>query len=653
MKIKHYILFGFLSIAFLPAFASDSDKKIDSLENLLLRSVPDTGKVILLNKLSFQYLRVASYEKALSMGNQAFELSVKLGYKRGQAKSLINIGNVFLVTPALENAKKNYLSALDFATQIGDKVIMSDCNNNLGEVFRLEGNFQQALFYYLESLKIEEALSNKAGVSETLNNIGLLYYKLGNFSKAIENYKRSIQISREIKDDYILSINLLNMAELYADTKKPDTALSYYEQAASLSKEINDKGTWARSLLGIGTIYSAWNKQPEAITYFKQALNIGESCGDKVIVCNCLMRLGSIFENDKAYDKAIAYEKRSMALALELGLKPELRDCYYLLTQAYIHSDNSQKAFEYFDLYTQLNDSLHNKEISRQVAEMQAKYESEKKQQENMVLQQKNQLLLQQGRIQDLKITQNKYLIWGLVALLLSIIVIASLLVRQNRINARYAKIEMEQKLLRSQMNPHFIFNAMVGIQNYIYREEPEVAANHLSSVVHLMRSIIDNSKVEHIVLEKEISTLQHYLTLQQVRFPDKFKFSIVVDPDVDAENTLVPPMMAQPFIENAIVHGILNKTNGQGMISARFSIQHEQLSLQIEDNGIGRERSRMLNLKDNSHLSIATNITEERLKALNRGLKIKNSLSITDLYDEDGLPAGTRVSFLFPLTIT
>jgi sensor histidine kinase YesM len=137
------------------------------------------------------------------------------------------------------------------------------------------------------------------------------------------------------------------------------------------------------------------------------------------------------------------------------------------------------------------------------------------------------------------------------------------------------------------------------------------------------------------------------------VRFPDKFNFSIVAAPDVEVENTLIPPMMAQPFIENAIVHGILNKTNGLGIISIRFSIQHEYLSLEIEDNGIGREKSRMLNRKDNSHLSIATNITEERLSILNRRLKIKNSLRISDLYDEHGLPAGTRAIFLFPLITT
>lgn len=314
-------------------------------------------------------------------------------------------------------------------------------------------------------------------------------------------------------------------------------------------------------------------------------------------------------------------------------------------------SGNYKEALNYQKLFSGIKDSIINEKANNQLIEMEAVYQNEKKQRENEALAQKNQLLFQQSKIQDLKISQSRSFIIGLIVLAVLIAGIAFLLIRQNRLNAMHSKLEMEQKLLRSQMNPHFIFNAMVGIQNYIYKEEPEVAANYLSSVVQLMRSIIDNSTKEFILLDKEISTLHHYLTLQQVRFPDKFEFKIDTHPDLETENILIPPMMAQPVIENAIVHGVINKVNGSGLISVKFQVSANDLLLIVEDNGVGRDKAAEFGKKEDTHLSVATNITNERLKILNRNAKQKSSMTITDLKNENGEPSGTRVTFLFPLT--
>src|SRR6185437_4749461 len=403
----------------------------------------------------------------------------------------------------------------------------------------------------------------------------------------------------------------------------------YYQQALVLDKEINNKEGIGHCLIGIGSVYHKLNKLTEAKNYYLQCLKEANSYDNKNMVCSCMINLGLVYEKNNEFDNAIEYENKALILALSLGLKPEIRNCYLSLTRSYSKKSDSKKALQYFDAYVDLNDSLYSNGSSKQVAEMQAKYESEKKQKENEVLEQKNQLLYQQGKIQDLKIEQGRYFIFGLLLLSVLIIGIAFLLIRQNKVNALHAKIEMEQKLLRSQMNPHFIFNAMVGIQNYIYKEEPEVAANYLSSIVYLMRSIIDNSTKESVLLEKEISTLHHYLTLQKVRFQDKFNFLIDVNPNIDTENIFIPPMMAQPFIENAIVHGIMQKTDGQGLISVKFTIRHHHLSLEIEDNGIGREKAKEFGRMEKEHLSIATNITQERLTILNRKSKNKSSVVI------------------------
>src|SRR6202008_4073193 len=231
-----------------------------------------------------------------------------------------------------------------------------------------------------------------------------------------------------------------------------------------------------------------------------------------------------LYERKHEYARAIEYEKKALALNFELGLIPSVKEGYYFMALTHAKMGNSKLALDYFNRYAVLNDSLLNADGIEQIAEMQALYESEKKQQENEALVQKNQLLSQQKKLQDLRVEQSWYFIVGLSLFAILVLGFSFLLFRQNKVNAMFTKIEMEQKLLRSQMNPHFIFNTMVGIQNYIYKEEPEVAANYLSAVVHLMRSIIDNSTKEFVLLDKEIAMLHHYLTLQQVRFQNKFE---------------------------------------------------------------------------------------------------------------------------------
>ena len=259
--------------------------------------------------------------------------------------------------------------------------------------------------------------------------------------------------------------------------------------------------------------------------------------------------------------------------------------------------------------------------------------------------------LAQKNEIQHLQIEQNRYFIVGLASLVLLITAFAFLFIRQNRVNALNAKIELEQKLLRSQMNPHFIFNAMTSVQNYIYKEEPQEAANYLSSVFKLMRSILESSKEEYILLEKEIQTLKHYLILQQLCFQNKFDFNIEVDPKLDIGNVLIPPMMAQPIIENAIEHGIVNRIGEKGLIIVRLIKQENGFLFEIEDNGVGREKAREISKTNSSkHLSVATNITAERINLLNKKAKGKITMQIIDLKNEKDESSGTKVIFSFPL---
>jgi sensor histidine kinase YesM len=224
------------------------------------------------------------------------------------------------------------------------------------------------------------------------------------------------------------------------------------------------------------------------------------------------------------------------------------------------------------------------------------------------------------------------------------------LFIRQSRLKSAEQLTEFKQKLFRSQMNPHFIFNSLTSIQNFIINQDDIKASVYLSRFSELVRSILNNSMVENITLEEEVSTIKNYLELQKVRFSEKFDFSVGVDSNIDPENTFIPPMLGQPFIENAIEHGIKNKA-GKGHIRILFEAKDARLHYSIEDDGVGRQKAReILNERNKEHRSVATDITKERIRVLNRKQRSKITLDIDDLMDRNGFASGTRVTFTVAL---
>jgi len=217
-----------------------------------------------------------------------------------------------------------------------------------------------------------------------------------------------------------------------------------------------------------------------------------------------------------------------------------------------------------------------------------------------------------------------------------------------RQIKAASLNIELEQKLLISQMNPHFIFNSLSAIQSFMYRNQAEDAGNYLSSFSRLVRLILENSRSASISVEQEVQTLELYLTLQKLRFPDKFDYSINITPGLKHSTFKIPPMMAQPFIENSIEHGLLHKRE-KGNIHIELSEQNGLFSIVVEDDGVGLKKSKEINLnKNNLHTSYATSITHERIMNMSKGNKRGVGVKLIDLFAQGKI--GTRVEIVFPV---
>lgn len=203
---------------------------------------------------------------------------------------------------------------------------------------------------------------------------------------------------------------------------------------------------------------------------------------------------------------------------------------------------------------------------------------------------------------------------------------------------------DLERKSLRLQMNPHFIFNSLNSIQSFVVSKNSDKAVHYLAKFSKLMRMILQNSREAYTALSEEIEMLRYYIEMEKLRFDNKFDYKISVDEKIDSDFIGIPPMIIQPYIENSIIHGLINKT-GKGMIKLDFRIENNSILCTIEDNGVGREMA--MKIKEESGLireSSGMRITSERLEVLSKEKNEKFSVNVIDMKNEKGEATGTRI---------
>jgi LytS/YehU family sensor histidine kinase len=305
-------------------------------------------------------------------------------------------------------------------------------------------------------------------------------------------------------------------------------------------------------------------------------------------------------------------------------------------------------------------DSIASENHLNQIKELEVKYETDKKNQQIALLTTERELQALEARQQA---TWKKALIGGI--LLITIIAGMVILMMRQRLKTqkvlavkneeiktshfRQKLSELEMKALRAQMNPHFIFNCMNAINRMILSRESDDASRYLTKFAKLIRLMLENSENPTVSLEDELSMLEAYIQLEAMRFKGKISYQISVDEAIDQENTDLPSMVLQPFIENAIWHGLMHK-EGEGFIKISITEEEHVLKCVIEDNGIGREKALALNEKSVlKRKSMGLKITEERLRLLGKA-GLQQLIRITDLKDALNHALGTRVDVTIPI---
>ena len=359
------------------------------------------------------------------------------------------------------------------------------------------------------------------------------------------------------------------------------------------------------------------------------AITTFQSIDDKFGLADTYIFLGEFYLEENQLDEALLNTNKALTLATEINVLEQKAVSEKLLSEIYTKKGNSNLALEHFQKYSVAKDSLTNEENIRKSVEASMNYEFEKKELLQKEENDKRELLLKE----EAKSAKLKLIFGALIALLLFGIgfLIYNRTQLKKTLTLQKELAEYEQKALHLQMNPHFVFNCLGSISSFIVQNGTDSAIKYLSKFSKLMRLTLEYSKESLIPIDKEIEGLQNYLELEQLRFNHKFNFNILKSTEIE-DDVALPPLLIQPFVENAIIHGVIPKKE-MGNITIDFSIKDDSLICTILDDGIGINQSKLN--KENSvvaHKSMALDIITKRLEMIASSTSKKATIEIEEL---------------------
>ena len=641
-------------IFFITCFSPAQNKAIDSLKMVLSNSKNDIDKAQTLNAIADEY-KTSNPKLMANYATKALELSKKIKFKLAEGNAYLNLGNSNIITGNYPVALQNFTQAQQLfeneintnsKSNIDIKKGLAKAYGSIGIVFSEQSNYAKALQFYLKSVKIYEELHDDARSAKLYNNIGIVYKSQKSNFKALDYFVKAQKIQEQLKDAAV-GITLTNIANCYLEERSFAKAFEYYNKAkARLDQHPNPRalGEWYNNL---GLYHQATNNPAKAIENWNLALSTFSSIDDKFGVADTYIYLGQLYLNQNKLSEALQSANKSLQLAKEINVLEQIVLSEKLLSDIYSQQGNSAEALHHYKLYSKANDSLINAANIRKSVEEEMNFEFEKREVlQKKELEKKELLLKEQSKRNTMQL-----IFAVLLALLLS--GIAFLLYNRTQLKKTLTLqkelAEYEQKALHLQMNPHFVFNCLGSISSFIVQNGTDTAVKYLAKFSKLMRLTFEYSKEALIPIDKEIESLQNYLELEQLRFNQKFDFSITKSSDIEDDMAL-PPLLLQPFVENAIIHGLIPKAE-KGAISIQFSLEGESLLCSIEDNGIGFETSKELKETLVSvHKSMALDITKKRLEMMEASTSQKANVDIKEIKSEKGAVLGTKVVLNLPL---
>nr|WP_299035703.1 tetratricopeptide repeat protein [uncultured Tenacibaculum sp.] len=594
--------------------------------------------------------------------------SVQFYKKKDIDKSLSFVEKTLLTNPS-KNQRANvfkelaevyfYWKQYDLAVE-NYQISLQEVNSprvrlKLAKAAFLSEDYNKSEQNYLQSLQ-SGVLNNYLSLT-AYQGLGDVYLTQKNYNQAKVNYEKALEIAK--KDLITPKITDLNskLAEVFAAQGNTQKADGYFKNSLKLASEENKKRS-LKEQQKVADFYNKSQRYDEEIQLRKESLKEAddivveaennESLVDSITSQKINYKIGNAYMQKSEYEEAIPYLKKSIADADKNKDLIIQKDATKRLSEVYATVGDYTEALKTYQDYVELVDTLYSrkeqeiqqvKRFSKRISDNQNRIASLEKDKEladsKINLAYKDQQLVQESN------KRQKWIIYSLIGGFLLMVLLVYFMFRTNK-QQKLANNLLALKSMRSQMNPHFIFNALNSVNSFIAVNDERSANRYLSEFSVLMRSVLENSDEDFIPLTKEIELLELYVKLEHNRFKDKFDYNINIDKSIPLDEYSIPPMLLQPYIENAIWHGLRYKKEKGKLQISMLPKNNDSITILIEDDGIGRERSIEMKTKNQlKQKSKGMSTIKNRIAILNDMYQDKISVVVSDAF-EDG--SGTKV---------
>ena len=691
---KKFIVFFIICLTTSFKKVSAEGHAIDSLKKIL-PSLHDTVRIDCFIELSAQYVRDNNEDSALYYVNAAYEESRKLNNIRGIAASFYTrasiqiylknnvhkavellkeslkwyavsknkkdierpywrLGNLLGGMNKYDEATWNLKQSYTWAKKNGNTEWMQKALGVMYENFRDKGDYDKALEAFSQIQQLNIKLNGKADTFFQSYVFAELNRRIENYPAALNYYRSAIKSVDLAHADIWFRVSY---PELFALNGKFDTAAYYYNLIDTSKGSLLEKRFF---LVSKGEFYLLQKKYSDALQCLLPALKYNRNANDLIDTKRALLDLARTYDGLHKNSTALEYAREALAMSLGSNTSQYTRDAYYLIYSIYERKQRADSANLYYRKYIVQKELVSGEQISEKLAAY--NYE------------QRISLLNKEREMQhaklDNEILQKRVLIGGFIALfilagfVLGIIILKrrnekqalSHLIEVQKLEGEKAtarlqeqKTALEIKALRAQMNPHFIFNCLNSINRFIINSDAAKAADYLTKFAKLIRIVLEQSGKPFVPLEDELKCLQFYMDLEALRFEIPFQYEINCN-GTDTSAIMIPTLLIQPFVENAIWHGLQGKAHNNGKINISMHVRDNLLHCKIFDNGIGRAAIATKEKTGLENKSLGINLTQHRLELIDSSVQNGPGIEIYDLANEEGYASGTCVYIKIPV---
>ncbi|MBG0858467.1 MAG: histidine kinase [Bacteroidales bacterium] len=603
----------------------------------------DTAKINSLTRTGFKYLssKEAMQKEAKACIDSALEICEK---KNIEIPALLHLlfAEYHFSTSDFSSASEEASLAMKQSVGSGESSVQARTMIFFGKYYHQTGFFKESIEHFENSIALSKKKGLKGMIPRSYFGQANVYNTVGDLKNYRENLQLMIDAGFAENDSSSAERGLYLLGGSFlGDSAKSERwnfkqADSLLRKSLEISLKRKDSIGAASSYAQIGWNFYLRNMYDSSIASYNRSL-------DYRMIANSLGNLGTIYRDLKNPGEAVKYYQMAIDQAVKINDWYNLQWIYKDMSNMYLKLKDTTNAYINYVLFKKYSDELIRMEASRGLTSARIRYEADTHNKEVELL--------------SLRLKNQRLLIYGFAGFIILVIAIGFLLWRGSQLKARRRISEMNHKIseitqanLRQQMNPHFIFNTLNSIQYYMYQHDKLATNNYLTKFSNLMRKVLENSQHTSIPLADELNALNLYLELECIRFKDKFDFEIKVDDDIDPLIYKVPTMLIQPYVENSICHGLMPR-EGKGSVKIDIKLNTDYLLCTIEDNGIGREAAQERKvMKEKNHNSLGTQITASRLDLVNALYGTSLKTLYTDLKNEAGDPAGTRVELHIPI---